>query len=347
MKICYNCSANVVLNDPDWSKKAAIMKKAGVSRMWLFGYFYGSWETSPEDVARAKKILEADGFEVKAINVPFGHGGNALDPGDPNFRSDIGEGWRETWNKKGQVQENTTCPNDKAISDTRDVILTLKQLGIDEVFFDDDLRFGQWGPATQGCFCPDCLEKFRNIYGSFSVDDIDRDHALTAAWKHFQCENLTNFVQKVSVDGVKLGVMVMHNGDERHGIDIKMLKERVPGVFFRVGEGHFHNEAFEADVGKPSIARSISNHMALIGDNTNTWSESTVFPKNALTPANLVEKIKLELHTGLKNLYLMSGTVFLDDAYFNAIADALPLLQEIDAQTTSPNYSLGDPIWQI
>ncbi len=345
MQICYNCSANTVLNNPEWSKKAALLKKAGINTMWLFGYFYGHWDTSPEDVARAKKVLEEDGFEVNAANVPFGHGGNALDPDDPNFKSDIGEGWRERWTKDGLVKVNTTCPNDKAISDTRDALLIFKQLGMKKAFFDDDLRFGKWSPETQGCFCPDCLEKFRNIYGNFSVDDIDRDEALTAAWKRFQCENLTNFVQKISVDGIRHGVMLMNNVDERHGVDVKMLKERVPGIFFRVGEGCFSDGAFDTEKGKLCLTRSVSNHMYRIGDNTDTWSETTVFPKNALSPANLVEKMKIELHIGLKNIYLMSGTIFLDDVYFNAIADALPLLQEIDAQTTSPNYSLGDPIW--
>ena len=39
--------------------------------------------------------------------------------------------------------------------------------------------------------------------------------------------------------GARNGIMVMHNGDRRHGIDIPLLRKLMPdNLVFRVGEAH-------------------------------------------------------------------------------------------------------------
>ena len=49
----YDFSPNTVLYDPDFGHKLDRMRAAGVSSVWLGGFFYGRWEASPEDIARA------------------------------------------------------------------------------------------------------------------------------------------------------------------------------------------------------------------------------------------------------------------------------------------------------
>ena len=72
------------------------------------------------------------------------------------------------------------------------------------------------------------------------------------------------------------------------------------------------------------------DHLALIGDNP-AYSESTVFPAEALSPENLIDKIRLELSLGLRNIFLMSGTWFMSEPYWRAVAAALPELRELAA----------------
>ena len=93
----YDFLTSLVLNDPEFfTKKVPFMKAVGVRTVWLDNYIYGEWQNTPEEAARAKAMLEAEGFEVQAICVPLGHGGNALMGGDeddpslpPEFRNRI------------------------------------------------------------------------------------------------------------------------------------------------------------------------------------------------------------------------------------------------------------------
>ena len=74
----YDFLTSLVLTDPEFfTKKVPYMKAVGVKTVWLDNYIYGMWQNTPEEAARAKAMLEAEGFEVQAICVPLGHGGNA------------------------------------------------------------------------------------------------------------------------------------------------------------------------------------------------------------------------------------------------------------------------------
>ena len=81
----------------------------------------------------------------------------------------------------------------------------------------------------------------------------------------------------------------------------------------------------------------------------NAYSESTVYPENALSPEYLVQKLELEIACGLRNLFLMSGLFFLDDAYWLSIAQALPALQVLAQDLPIPELSdTPDPVvWQL
>ena len=349
MRINYNFSANIPLSDPEYPQKAKHLKNAGVETVWLFGYFYGQWESSVEKLYKAKKILEDDGFEVCAINIPFGHGGNALDPSNPSISLDIGIGWQNRTDANGNSLINTVCcANEQFLHDSVDVVKSLKEIGITKIFYDDDMRLGGWGTDLQGCFCEHCLERFNYKHGvNADRRQIITNPSLEEPWKAFQCASILNFVKTVSLDDITTGVMVMHNGDRQHGIDIPLIKQNIPSILFRVGEGHFDNESFAHPLAEKAIVSSIHTHMRLVENDELCYSESTVYPKKALSPENLIKKIKLEISCGLKNIYLMSGTWYLTPEYWEALANARSELLELDASVHEPKHPECNLIWHI
>jgi len=151
---------------------------------------------------------------------------------------------------------------------------------------------------------------------------------IKEAWIQYNCDKLTHFMEVTRMPGMQSGIMVMHNGDRRHGISIPDIKKVAPDCLFRVGELHFDDQRYTAPGGQESLAASVRAHLALIGENE-AYSESTVFPAAALSPENLVHKIYLELSLGLRNIFLMSGSWFLSEPYWNILAENRAALEEL------------------
>ena len=352
----YDFSPRLVLHDPDFNHKLQKMRNAGVSTVWLTGFFYGKWEATAEEIARAKAILKSEGLHVGALSIPLGHGGQALDPDQP-AESETGEGWAPRVDANGNPWPNTSCPrHPKVLADSHAAGEILQDIGFTHLVYDDDLRVAAWGPSVQGCFCDDCLTAFRAEYPRW--DFLTREQLaarlaagepdLVDAWETFQCDSILNFLEKATPQGMIPCPMVMHNGDRRHGLDIRRIRERFPKAYIRVGEGHFSDDSFCHPEGRASISASIRRHLSRSGSTEYAFSETTTYPVGALSPANFVEKMRLEIDCGLRNLFLMSGTVFLPDEYWDAVASALPELRERAANSPIPD--LTDPpefIWQI
>ena len=161
-----------------------------------------------------------------------------------------------------------------------------------------------------------------------------------------QCDAILDFVKKTVPEGMTPGIMVMYNGDRRHGVDIARIKAAFPDLLVRVGEAHFEDASFTAKGAQQAITRSIQTHLGLVGSVQNAFSESTVYPENALSPENLVQKLRVEICAGLRNLYLMSGFFFLAEPYWQAIAAARPELERM-AQIAMPDQQAREFIWQI
>ena len=171
---------------------------------------------------------------------------------------------------------------------------------------------------------------------------------LWNAWSDAQCDAVLGFLEQTVPDGMTPGVMVMHNGDRRHGLDIARIKKRFPNALFRVGEGHFEDASFTHPLATDSIAHSVSTHLCAIGSSENAFSESTVYPENALTPEHLVQKLRLEISLGLRNLFLMSGLFFLGEPYWQAIAAARPELEALaERMPIELSDTPDDFIWQL
>ncbi len=338
----YDFLTSLVLTDPDFPRKIKLMKRAGVRTVWLDNYIYGAWQNSLEDCRKAKKMLEEEGFEVQAICVPLGHGGAALNGGedaDPTLPPDF----RNRVDAYGNRQGTTTCVDEAVIKNYREAMAIHKELGFSQVFYDDDLRMGMWGPHLQGCYCDRCLARFYKKYPQFngmSREDIaataTEGDELWNAWTDIQCDSIIRFLRETTPEGMTPGIMVMHNGDRRHGIDISRIKEVFPDALFRVGESHFGDHNFTQPMARPALERSVRKHLALIGSVKNAFSETTTYPVGALSPANWIEKMRWEISCGLRNIFLMSGNVFLTDPYWEALIAARDELEYLAASTPLP-----------
>ncbi len=341
----YDFLTSLVLEDREFfTKKVPFMKAAGVSTVWLDNFIYGVWQNSLEDARRAKSMLEEEGFEVQAITVPLGHGGGDALNGDGSDPT-IPPTWRNRVGADGSLLGTTTCVDDVVIADCRQAAEAHLELGFTKLFYDDDLRMASWGPALQGCYCDRCLDRFYKKfpqYDGMAREDIRRlatpGDDLWEAWATIQCDSVLRFLKEVTPEGQTPGIMLMHNGDRRHGLDIVRMREAFPDALFRVGECHFGDNEFLHPLAKPSIDTCIKKQLSLIGSSKNAFSETTTYPVGALSPANWIEKMRWEIRAGLRNIYLMSGNVFLTAPYWEALIAAREELEELAAATPLPVF---------
>ena len=314
---------------PGWMKMIRDSHIEGI----LTPNFNVTGRTSLENIAKVKKILDEEGFAVMAIGLPLGHP-EGLDTPCYTFH----EGWHIRRDIDNRPVRWCNAITPQLITDIKKHMYELKELGIPAMIWDDDLRQGNYEGDIQGCFCDDCLAEFAGRYSSVIPDGFSRESlrpvikrdpaglnedqlALREAWTDFTCERVTRFMRDTSVEGVQNGIMVMHNGDRRHGIDILKIKEAVPDCLFRVGEYMFDDKTFETPGNKRRLVEGVLRHMALMGDVSRIFSESTVYPHGALTPENLRKKIMLERKCGIENINLMGIERMNNPAYYEMLRD--------------------------
>ena len=350
LNFTYDLSAHRILHDREVRSRLTKMRSAGVETIFVFGYFYGHMESPEEEIAKARCVLEDEGFRTGVINLPCGHGGNALDPNDETLRLEIGDRWRMRADDAGQLYPTAACIEEKMIADSRAANEAFRQMGYRRLICDDDLRLGPWGKTLRGCFCDRCMAEFSELAGrTIARAEImnAKNSALRAQWMDFQCAKVTRFLTETTPRDMQGGVMVMHNGDRRHGIDIPAIRAATPEDFMlRVGEAHFDDAAFLDPRAQASLEASILTHLTLFGDDARCYSESTVFPANALSPENWIRKMEIEIRCGLRNLFLMSGTWFFTDPYWDMLERELPRLTELAHMQPLP-HEVRDFIWQM
>lgn len=337
ISINYDVGAHDVLHNRDFPTRLRWMKRAGVKHLWLSGYNFGRYACDTETLCKARKILEDEGIEAGGIlSLPVGHPGNSLNPDDPTLDLAIHPEWHYRIDRHGEKEYFIGCIDDALVRHNRIAAEEFAQAGFTRHFYDDDLRLGNWGPQVQGCFCDGCIDRFNQRAGlklsreqlAAACDGAPGMEEIREAWIQYNCDKLTDFMRATAIPGMTSGIMVMHNGDRRHGISIPDIKKAVPDCLFRVGEYHFDDAKYTAPGGRESLAESVRSHLALIGDNP-AYSESTVFPAAALSPENLLDKIRLELSLGLRNIFLMSGSWFLSEPYWNILAENKTELEEL------------------
>lgn len=306
------------------------------------------------DIAKVMHILDEEGYSMIACGVPVGHP-VGLDTPCYTFH----EGWHIRKDINGELVPWCSAVTPQLIRDAKNHMYELRRLGVKGMFWDDDLRQGNYEGGVQGCFCDECIKEFAETYASGLPGNICRETLrpvlkrnpaglapeqldLRERWMRFNCERITRFMRDTAVDGVRNGIMVMHNGDRRHGIDIPEIRKAVPGCMFRVGELMFDDSSFELPENKRALARGVLRHMALMGDISGIYSESTVYPHGALTPENLRRKIILERKCGIENINLMGVERMNSERYYHMLRDNYDLFESTEKELTLDNINSFD-----
>ncbi|SFB45362.1 hypothetical protein SAMN05216312_108303 [Cohnella sp. OV330] len=338
MKLQYSMAHEPLLDASTRDALIENIKNAGIEKIWIAGFFSGKM-VDIEELKQAKAFAELHGLAVGAVTIPIGHPGNALNPDDPDLDLEIPEHWHYRIDINGQTVYYCGAIDKCLIEDNGKAAKQLRDAGFKEVFLDDDLRAGNFNEFIEGCYCDACVAEFNRAYGRRETRESllvqmtqKRNAAIMKDWVAFQCVKVTDVVKATDIEGVQPGIMVMHFGDERHGIDIPSIREQMPHALFRVGEYQFNDTRFTAPHAKAEELLGILYHLSFI-DKKYAYSESTIFPPRSLKAHNLVYKAKLAITAGLENVLFMSGTWVLDDSYWQAIADALPVLRELDRAT--------------
>lgn len=345
MKLNYSMAHLPLLDIASRDHLIGLMKDAGIEKIWIAGFFSGKL-VDIEELKEAKAFAEQHGLEVGAVTIPVGHPGNALNPDDPDFEQlEIPKHWHYRIDKWGNTVYYCGAIDSSLIEDNGKAALHLREAGFKEVFLDDDLRAGNYNPDIEGCYCDICIAEFNRIYQRDATRETLRDatvdkqdKGLMLDWVAFQCDKVTDVVKATDIEGVRPGIMVMHYGDERHGIDVPSIREQVPSTIFRVGELHFNDGTFGNPNGKAQEMMGIVYHLNFM-EGADTYSESTIFPPRSLKEHNLVYKAKMAITSGVENVLFMSGTWLLEDSYWRALGAARPALQALDQACTNTTRS--------
>ncbi|MHB9033551.1 MAG: hypothetical protein ACYC6L_10935 [Anaerolineae bacterium] len=313
-----------------------LLKQAGVDQIWMVDCLSGRPVASDEKVVQAKRILDQHGFDSRGFaSVVVGHPGNALNPDDPTLDLTIPPNWRYRVDRHGNPVYFCADIEPQMAADNIAAARRMVNLGFEQFFIDDDFRMGNWGQEIQGCFCDSCLADFSQHLGYTSSrlelsQAIERrdDMALLEEWVGFNCRKIAGLASALAQECKQIGIMVMHHGDERHGLDLDAWRGADPKMLIRVGEMYFSDDGYQHTASKVSELVSIQQHLTCVG-RSNSHSETTIFPPRALSPANWVHKMRLTLAAGTENLFFMGGTWIIEENYWQAEISALPGLRQL------------------
>ena len=328
----------------DFERKLEYLDKAGVGTYWLYG-FRGA-EGTMRDIGllkAAKAKLERLGKDVYVICEPLGHPGGEPPAGSPRRQAPPGKGWRYRITADGNPDWDCACLDETVQQDLVAATTAFRDAGFKKVFFDDDLRMGNFGAQITGCFCEACIADFNRRQGArYTREDLRRfvlnpgEHAAVCEqWVDFNCAKVTAFMKAVNLPGIQVGIMVMTNGDRRHGVDLPAILKAVPDCLVRVGEGHFADHEFDPPAGKAALIASLEMHKAIVQDVSRLYSENTSwFDAGGLgqRPDNMAKKLRIEVEHGLRNIMLMPPALLDAPEYWEAIAGVLPEAKALAAK---------------
>ena len=314
--------------------KLKYLDKAGVSAFWLYGF--RSAEGTMRDIGllkAAKNKLERLGKEAHIVCEPVGHP-------NQNQKALPARGWRYRINCDGTPDYGSADIEETLIRDLVTATTAFRDAGFKKVFFDDDLRMGNWGASITGCFCEACIAGFNRLHGAhYTLEDLRRfvrnpaHHTeVCEQWMDYNCNKVTAFMKAVNLPGIQVGIMVMHNGDRKYGVDLPAILKEIPDCLVRVGEAHFNDADFDPPAGKASLIASLEMHKNIVRDVSRLYSENTVDPWPQLRPENMAKKLLIEVEHGLRNIMLMPPQLLDAPEYWDAIAAVLPEAKAIAAK---------------
>src|SRR5947209_8237573 len=102
MKLQYSMAHEPLLDTSTRDALVANMKKAGIQKIWIAGFFSGKM-VDIEELKQAKAFAEQHGLEVGSVTIPIGHPGNSLNPDDPDLDLEIPKHWHYRIDKMGET----------------------------------------------------------------------------------------------------------------------------------------------------------------------------------------------------------------------------------------------------
>ena len=304
-----------------------VLRDAGVTTVWLAGFFYGHWPFSPERLGAARRQLERAGLEVHVVNVPLGHPGDSLGATQGDFPLTPPAHWRTATRPDGKTYVGTSL-HEPATRQNADAIRRLRAVGFDRFFVDDDFRLARSPGEIGGCFCRVHREEFLRAGGYTSgqwdelIEDVRRRRLshLLRDWIEFHCFRLTESfrAQQRAAGRGKLGIMVMYLGAEKAGIRLRDYANAP----FRVGELMFDDASFGSVKGKTDELFSALFHRRFARPDL-AFSETTAFPADRLSARNLAAKLAVSTIADVRHTMFMSGVTPFPRAHWEVLKPAM------------------------
>jgi len=313
-----------------------VARAAGVGTIWLAGFLYGHWYYTPERIGAMAKKIRTAGMDAEVIFVPLGHPGDSLGSkqGEPPLIPP--PHWRQCVHADGSKHWGTSL-HAPAIQENATALRRLDGLGFRTLFLDDDFRLATGPGGIGGCFCNEHWQAFAQVHGYRAGvrEQIAADAKARIlspqlrAWVEYQCNELTagfRTLQRARPD-MRVGNMVMYLGSEKAGIRLSDYA----GVPMRVGELMFSDRHFDPVKGKTDELFSALFHRRFVTPEL-AFSESTAFPADQLSAANLAAKLAVSTLSDVRNTMFMSGLTPFPATHWQTLGPAMKQQAAIHAQ---------------
>ncbi|MCC6795933.1 MAG: hypothetical protein IT366_12520 [Candidatus Hydrogenedentes bacterium] len=329
-QICF--APQILDNNPDLLQ---IVADAGVSTIWLAGFFYGYWPAPIDHVMEWRDRIEKMGLAAHVVNVPLGHPGDSLGAKDGSFPLSPPSHWKLALRPDGSTYAGTSL-HEPATEENVKAMQELNARGVKRVFLDDDFRLAI-GPGTiGGCFCDAHKKQFmeRGGYNDSQWQellDAVRTRTLSPilrVWVDFTCDQLTASFRamQAAAPNIELGNMVMYLGAEKAGIRLSDYSN----ALLRVGELMFDDKSFAPVKGKTDELFSVLFHRRFVAPER-AFSETTAFPSDKLSAANMAAKLTISTIADVRNTTYMSGVTPFPFTHWETLVSAMKLQASMHA----------------
>jgi hypothetical protein len=326
-QLCLN--PKIVLGDPSWLSE---LREAGISTVWLAGFFYGHWPYSLESMREAADVVKRAGMEVGMVNIPLGHPGDSLGSSDGGFPLTPPTCWKVACEPGGKTYAGTSL-HEPATAENAAALRDERKTGFDRFFVDDDFRLARGPGVIGGCYCAEHRDEFLSKFGYprshwDELLEAQRHRSMTPVlrqWVDFTCDQLGASFRAMNraADG-GLGIMVMYLGAEKAGIRLPDYRD----VPFRVGELMFDDGSFNRIKGKTDELFSALFHRRFAAPEL-AYSETTAYPADRLSARNMAAKLAISTIADVRHTLFMSGLTPFPRSHWEILAPAMRRQREI------------------
>ena len=282
-----------------------LWKEAGVTDLWLTAWLYGNDASARGEFDTAADKAFSLGMRPHLLSVPFGHP-TVYEHGLGAFPTE----WKPVERFSGYKGWGISChaPADAQCVEANRHLA--ERFGPCDHFLDDDFRFADAPGTMGGCVCAECRAAYQKAAGLSDArwDELvadmkqNNDTPLVRAWVDYQCDTLTGIFRRIEAAApeIDLGIMVMFMGSERAGIRLDDYR----GKLFRVGEMMFSDRIYDSTKNKTAELFSVLFHRRFTSPGR-SFSETTIFPDNALSKENMASKLATSTFADVRNTMFM------------------------------------------